>query len=138
MTTVVWDGTYMVADSQVTQGDTKDSIQKIYKVKTPVGTRLVGIAGAISTAPDVLALVSQGLDPKALVPEDMQVMIVSKDYCLMITDNNSWKQAPPCIMGTGTMAAKAAFALGYDALTAVKVACQVDLYSSGPIKKLRL
>ena len=138
MTTIIWDGTHLISDSQVTQGETKDTIQKIHKVKTPYGIRLVAFAGAIGHAPEVLALVSQGADPTQLVGEDAQVLVISKEAAVLVNNKESWKQAPPVVIGSGTMAAKAVLALGYSAEVAVKVACQVDLYSSTPIKKLKL
>lgn len=138
MTTIVWDGEYLIADSMVTQGDVKGSMQKIYKVDTPVGKRLIGFAGSVGIMQDVIEMVEKGLDPTQLVGEDSAVVIVSKDYAVCISDKENWKQQPPVILGTGRMAVLTALELGCSTEEAVKVACKIDLHSLGPIKKLKL
>lgn len=134
MTALAYDGRLIAIDSQTTQGDRKDFLRKAWEVSTPDGEDLV-VFGA-GTVEDILRCVDAMRAGTRLPPGDYHLLVVGlqetpvefcgDDTARRVTDG-------PWAGGSGAHAALGALLMGADAAHAVKVACEIDLYSGGPV-----
>ena len=139
MTTIVGDAKrkILVSDSQTSDddSDTKElNSNKVYRV--PQGW----LAGAGSTI-SIQEVVQYFMDgKKGKVPiikeaDDADFMLLSEAGIFVSgKDLRFWQTHTQDAIGSGTLAALAGMALGHTAEDACWAACQVDLYSGGPIK----
>ena len=137
MTTIVWDGKHVYADSQVTSDDMKSTMRKVVRVNSPDGPVVVAVAGEVHVLKNVLAAVKAGDPVEPLVNKNSSVLLVRKGECRVVSGKQSWPEDAPIFIGSGSAIARGAYHVGKSAAKAVAAACAVDLYSSGPVVKVR-
>lgn len=139
MTTIAVDAVagVMAADSKTSDGSVKWTAQKIERI----GESLYGAAGEVQDIEAFLAWRRRGTPPKPRIRDEAFVALeLNKDglfrweYKLKPFPPGSDKHA----IGTGAMAAMAAFEMGASAERAVEVACMVDDGSGPPLQVLTL
>lgn len=138
MTIIGYDGECMWSDSQVTEGELKSSVQKVFRVRTPDGFVLAGFAGETSTVGPVLNALKGGFSVDPLVNGNSTVLIAASDGCRVVSGKKSWPDTAPIFIGSGSAAARGAYVICGDVARSVRAACMVDLYSSLPIRKVRV
>jgi ATP-dependent HslUV protease subunit HslV len=140
MTTVAYRDGWMVADSQLTSGNTmKHRVAKIERL--PDG-RLVGLAGDWPSALRALAWIRAGGDPES-TPDDLDdatCLMVASESGVALYDSDL--TAMPLLdafaaIGSGAEYAVGAMEAGATAEEAVLIACRRDPSSSFPIHKLQ-
>ncbi|WP_285130316.1 hypothetical protein [Leclercia adecarboxylata] len=152
MTTVAWDGKTLASDSQATASDSVCTLQeqKIFyprdnEVWMVNGEKIlaVGYAGDCGAEFEVQDLMLEGLTYKsAFNPESSfgalavagegRAWIVSKD-----TDKThaaTSLQQDPYAMGSGGTIARAAMLCGKNAIEAVRITIEMDVYSGGRVQ----
>ncbi len=137
MTTIVWDGKHVYADSQVTQDDTKSTIRKVIRVNSPDGPVVVAAAGEMHVLRSVIAAVKDGRPVEPLVGGNTSVLLIKNGMCTVVSGKRSWPDEAPVFLGSGGSIAKGAYHVSKSAAKAVAAACAIDLYSSGPIVKVK-
>lgn len=138
MTIIGYDGECMWSDSQVTEGELKAAVRKVFRVRTPEGYALAGFAGETSTVGPVLNALRCGFSVEPLVNGNSTVLIATSEGCRVFSGKKSWPDTAPIFIGSGSAAARGAYAVCGDVARSVKAACAVDLYSSLPIRKVRV
>lgn len=134
MTTVVWDGSALAWDSQLTSGDVKLRGEKGRVVESSqLGQVLVVIAGDVGLLDAVCASVARGQDPATLVSDDTTVLLLTRTGLRVSESGRTVPVNEAGAWGSGMMAAYAGLHLGYGAADACKLGCSVDLYSSEPV-----
>lgn len=141
MTTVAWDGTYMVGDTQGSAGSTIFKVIKVWKVE-PKGMDPILLGGA-GSYPDIIAFkmwVEAGMDltkwPPHMRPDESTILLVKKDGTMMRFEGSPY---PLPIMekfsaiGSGGRVAMAAMEMGADAVRAVEIAKKYDLETNGEL-----
>jgi hypothetical protein len=138
MTTVVYDGRVLAADSQVSSGDRVfGKARKLFELS---GGRLLGCVGSAALWPAVVAWLEGGPEPQKRPEEKFSGILVhpggraeeiSEEFRL-------WPACVPWAGGTGESAAMAAFYCGRDAVRAVECAIALDVWSGGPIQSLNV
>ena len=133
MSVVVWDGTVLASDCQVTQVGCRFKSRKLYRV----GDALVGLVGPTDFAATFLEWFKTGADPATypanqkdandwvaalvITPERKVLKYERAPHPFDLTDN------PHVAMGSGRDYALGALACGAGARRAVEVACQYDV-----------
>lgn len=133
MTTIVWDGSSLSWDSQITQGDVKLRGEKGRKVTTPSGEALVVIAGNAGCLTAVCKLLAKGQSALGAVPKDSTAAILTAKGLSVVDEGEQWDEAGPWAGGTGLTAAHVGLHLGYSGRQACLLACDIDLHSGGPV-----
>jgi len=143
VTVIAWDGNTLAADKLVVNGNSKATLTKIFRV----GDLLVGLAGSISFASQMLNWIKEGRKPK-----DFPDSLKDKDDwvpAIVIEPNGrvlKYERTPyPTIIedkfaaiGCGRDFALAAMALGKPAREAVKLASRLDNSCGNGVDVLRL
>ena len=133
MTTVAWDGKTLAADSQVTIGNCRGRGTKL--VSNARGYIAAG-AGTFGEVLPWLAWVVSGMDPEqrpASLSEDSVVIIVPPRGCpLWFAGTHIPTKLPrrQFAIGSGSDFAVGAMAAGADAVAAVKIAADHDVYTN--------
>lgn len=135
MTTVVWDGKTLAADSQSTTGTVRGTAAKI--AKNADGFLIAG-AGSHAVVSQWIAWVMAGLPPDnqpASVDDSTLIIIDPRGRARLFADVPVAQPVPrkKWAIGSGSDIALGAMAMGADARQAVKVACKLDVYSGGKI-----
>lgn len=138
MTTLVWDGKAVYADSQCTYDDRKGVATKVFKVRTPTGRAVVAFCGDLSIREAVCACVGRGESPAPLVQDNSSVLVWSHTGVMLYCDGKGWPEEGPIFLGSGANWAQATYDLTGDGKRAVAMACKYDLYSGYPITTTRL
>jgi ATP-dependent protease HslVU (ClpYQ) peptidase subunit len=137
MTTVVCSRTAMASDSLVSDGYTKDSAKKIFRIDGS----LFGIAGDLAQAMEFLhakAGVTETIDSTR---NNWIVMELTPDHRILIYDGSVTpyeSQEPAMAIGTGSAAARAALLCGKSIRRAVEIAISIDVQSGGDVQYLKL
>lgn len=146
MTTIAYDGRYVVADGRSTVGNlvTGKKARKIWVIDLTINglTEKAIFAGAGSY--QSINMVRSHLEREdflmaevvpELEPGSFSGMVVLQDgRCYVLEDRLvPMEQEYPTALGSGTDYAMAAMALGKSAVEAVRVACDLDVYSGGEL-----
>ena len=140
MTVIAWDGKTLAADKQATLNRTTYTTTKISKH----GQALVAIVGTYVDGAAMLNWFLSGMDP-----EKFPKLYNEDDACLWVFTSDSivrFEGSPYPITvedtivsdGSGGGIALGAMLMGADAVTAVKLAMERDIYSGGGIDVLQL
>lgn len=138
MTTIVWDGTTLAWDSQLTIGDIKSTGRKDRRLSD--GSTVVVCGGYAALDQFVEDLDATGDPSEAIRRLDSDSMLVhlrTDGSCWVYTDESVWRVREACAWGSGKMSAFTCLAQGMDAKSAATMATKVDLYSSLPIRAAR-
>lgn len=146
MTTIAYDGRYVVADGRSTVGNlvTGKKARKIWVIDLTMNgfTEKAIFAGAGSY--QSISIVRSHLEREdflmaevvpELEPNSFSGLVVLQDgRCYVLEDRIvPMEQEVPTALGSGTDYAMAAMTMGKSAIEAVKVACELDVYSGGDI-----
>lgn len=137
MTTIVWDGKHLYADSQVTADDMKGTMTKAVRVQTPGGPVFAAVCGEVHVLKSVVAALKSGEAIEPLVGEGSTILLVKDGNASVVTGKESWPQDAPIFLGSGAGIARGAYHVSKSAAKAVAAACAIDLYSSAPIVRLK-
>lgn len=137
MTTLAWDGKYLYADSQVTQDDRKSTMTKALRVKTPEGFAYLAVAGEISVLYSVVTALQAGEPIEPLVNGNSTVLVIKNGVATVTSGKKSFTDTAPLFLGSGSDIAHGAYHVSKSVAKAVAAACAIDLYSSGPIVRIR-
>lgn len=147
MTTIAYDGQILATDSQCTAGGKIQNReeQKLYKYKNGEVCWYVALAGDVSTVPEVLRWLLKGMGcgqpPQAGEWWGILVMYTGGVYRAYELDNLGPHQIPkanPFSIGSGNAYAMGAMYSGLDAIQAIKVASQLDVWTNDRIQCVRL
>jgi ATP-dependent protease HslVU (ClpYQ) peptidase subunit len=135
-TTIAYDGKTMASDSQVTVGCCHKEF-KSDKIKFVAGC-VIGGAGLVDDIDVFVAwfeAVSKGKKVDKPTLRRFSAIVVRPDgkAYLYVEDCVPIRIGHPFAIGSGSRAAVSAMRCGVTARKAVEVACETDLYSSGPI-----
>ncbi|WBK39689.1 HslV family peptidase [Xanthomonas phage L522] len=138
MTTIAYDGESLACDSQVTSGSIKGKMKKFRRLP---GGGVIVVAGEIDLLDDAVQDFLDGEPPAALRDQDgqerAQFVRLDRSGCWYTSDGEWNKMYPGDAIGSGAPYALTCLHLGMSATEAVKTACQLDLYSSGPVKTFK-
>lgn len=137
MTTIVWDGKHLYADSQVSADDMKGTMTKALRVSTPEGPAFVAVAGEVCIFRSVVAALKAGEPIEQLVTGNSSVLTVREGKAVVTSGKKSWPEDAPVFIGSGSPIARGAYHVSKSAAKAVAAACAIDLYSSAPITRLK-
>jgi hypothetical protein len=157
MTTVAYDGKFLVSDSRITAGSTV-SLSPFQKIYTPepgdywevngVKVLAFGVSGNATTAEYIKEKLREGINFKTKFEEKDMIfgsIIIDENgnaYKWAVTkirkrDEDRWEflpMLPPIAIGSGQAFAMGIFAIGKNAKVAVKTACRLDKYSGGDLQ----
>jgi hypothetical protein len=131
MTIICWDGITLAADKQMTCGNTKMLVTKIFKINN----ELIGITGNASIGMEVMDWYVTGAKAADFPPANRSE---EKGASLIVVkaDKTVWKfesspvpyhvEGPFCAFGSGDLGGMVAMHLGADARTAVIAVCIYD------------
>ena len=140
MTTIVWDGHTLAVDSQMTNGNSKSIVEKLFKLE---GHGAVAGTGRIA---DLLAFRDWVL---RCMPQEARPVLLEKDVFIgfhahlengLPVCDRYWgnfasdRLLGPTAEGSGRDFALAAMRMKADSYGAVYVACQYDIYTCPPIR----
>lgn len=137
MTTLAYDGVFLYADTQVTNDELKAQMRKVYRIKGPEGYVSVAFAGDVSIIPAVLEALRAGTPIDALVSKECSLIVTTSKGARVYCGRKSWLEQAPIFVGSGSAAARGAYAVCKDVGKAVHAACEVDLYSSKPVHRVK-
>lgn len=152
MTTIVYDPETrtMAGDSQDTEGHRKMECVKIYRVNDHlIGTAGGSFAGLLFIAwfeewedePDYTDWDSHPDLTNLDLEEDFECLVIRPDGSAYLINRLFVPYEMPddiCGVGSGSGVAMGAMMAGADVKKAVKIACKIDAYSSGPIQSMKL
>lgn len=133
MTTVAWDGKTLAADSQVTIGNCRGHGTKL--VSNEAGYVAAGAGNFCDVLP-WLAWVAAGMDPEqqptSLDAESTLIIVPPRGAPLWFAGTHIPIKLPrkKFAIGSGSDFAMGAMAVGADAVTAVKIAADHDVYTN--------
>lgn len=140
MTTVVYCKGVLAADSQATDSQVWRT-RKIERLQTSAGELLVGWCGQVFAAQVFLEWLKNDKNRKPDIGnEDFEAIVIAETGRVTIWNQSlvPWKpRAKFFAVGSGAPAALAAMYCGKSAVEAVKIACKIDPWSSGPIHSLK-
>ena len=137
MTIIVWDGKHLYADSQVSADDMKGTMTKALRVPTPEGPVFCAVAGEIHILRSVIAALKAGEPIEPLVSGNSSVLLVKNGSATVVSGKKSWPDDAPIFIGSGSPIARGAYHVSKSAAKAVAAACAIDMYSCGPVTKLK-
>lgn len=142
MTTIAWDGTALVTDSQSNWGDNLKGGESFKKLHRRVGLfEAVALAGEVRSMPIVLAALSS-VNPNAQ-PLGVEVSGICVDGKGVAWDYDAFHGTFERIrgkkaIGSGWAIATAAMRAGADAPTALKITCDLCLFTGGRLQTYRV
>jgi len=152
MTTVAWDGVTLASDSQASAGDAICTLreQKIFYPSdderwTVNGEKIsaIGYSGDCGAEFEVQDLMRTGLNYKSVFnPESSfgAIAVIGSDRAYLISKDTDKTHASISLqldsyaIGSGGMIARAAMHCGKNAVDAVRVAIEIDVYSGGAVQ----
>lgn len=147
MTVIAWDGTTLAADKLMCNGNTKQTVTKIFK--TPIKGRhyLLAVTGCLSIGMEMVDWYFNGAD-HAEYPSASRAESGGASLIVVKPDSTVWKyESSPspfkiegafCAFGSGDTAALCAMECGADARRAVEAACKYDASCGNGIDTLTL
>ncbi|KAB0556220.1 hypothetical protein [Pantoea stewartii] len=151
MTTIAWDGSTLASDSQSTSNDVICTLNE-QKIFTPTEKQwsvngevvlAVGTAGDCGIELQLFEMMEAGLTHKSQFtpePSFTALAVTGKGRMWIISKNTGDAHASISLQldgyatGSGGMIARAAMHCGKDAIGAVEVATQLDVFSGGKIQ----
>jgi ATP-dependent protease HslVU (ClpYQ) peptidase subunit len=133
MSTIAFDGTIIATDSQVTDGAfVFGSMQKLYYLK---GGAIVALCGSLSLYSAVVDWLDGGVKPEIKEGDNLNGIIVHPDgtFFEISSQLRIFETCIPWAGGSGQNIALAAMRCGKNAAEAVALACEMDIYSGGPV-----
>ncbi|AAP58718.1 50L [Xanthomonas phage Xp10] len=139
MTSIAFDGKSLACDSQVTSGSLKGRMDKFRRLP---GGGVIIVAGEVELIDQAVQDFLDGEPPETLRDADgmerAQFVRLDRSGCWYTSDGTWNKFYPGDAIGSGAAYAITAMHLGLDAKKAVMVACDLDLYSSRPVKTFKM
>lgn len=143
MTTIAYRGGVLAADSRAYSGGAAPIGAKVKIHRLPDGT-LFGVSSNNVGADTLLRRwVEGGCQPAEsgdLKPDSFSVLLIRPDGAVFYANDNldlsGPLSAPFFAIGSGKEAALGAMVMGADARRAVEVACELDMWSGGPVTVL--
>lgn len=140
MTCIAWDGHTLAADKRALRSGLPTTVTKVARV----GDMLIGFAGDLAGAMEMVAWIAAGAKPEALPANQrtdsfVDVLCVMPDGKVLLYERGPIPyQAEQRFVATGSGRdfAMAAMHLGKTAAEAVEVACLFDMYSGNGIDTL--
>lgn len=131
----------MAGDRRITIGDKGDLLtcpEKARKVVRFRDGRLFGAAGNYGACVEVREAARKNLPAPKLA--NVEALMVHPDGVLWAYDDKRWFKikAPFAALGTGSLGALCAMAVGADPVAAVRAACRFDPISGGGVDVVRL
>jgi hypothetical protein len=121
----------MCSDSFWFSGDECGPIRKVYRIRR----ELVGLAGDLVTINKWLEAYRKG----AVLKGDCTALRLSKAGLQTWTSPDGWTDAGKAFaIGSGGKAARAAMAAGASCRRAVRIVCDIDAGTGGPVRLYRL
>lgn len=137
MTTIVWDGEHIYTDSQFTESEMKSLGEKAWRIVTPDGPVVAALCGEFHREPAIRRALADGEPVEGLVGPDSSLLVVGRTEARQYADGKSWPVSAPVFLGSGSGPAQGAYYVAKHASVAIKAAIALDLYSSGPVRRLR-
>lgn len=144
MTTIAFKDGILAADSLITEGNERVGfITKIGRLECGV---LYGAAGRLSTAQKFMAWVETGMDgdPPDFTDKDGDQngkgFVIIDSEIIEFGAHGAVDKIPLVTsysIGSGAAYARGAMEAGLSAEEAVKVACEIDVFSGGPVQTLQ-
>lgn len=139
MSTLVYRDGVIVAESQITSGNTivPGSAKKIHRLG---GGAIYGYVGSLELGALMKELIEQGADEyPELADQNYEGLILGKNGEKLFYEGRGWYplDLPYIAMGSGRDYAYGAMALGASAAQALKAAMTLDTGSSGKVVKLK-
>jgi ATP-dependent protease HslVU (ClpYQ) peptidase subunit len=143
MTVIAWDGTTLAADKRAVANNMRFNVTKIKKIRG----HLVFSAGDFDSANMLFKWFEDGAKPDSyptcqndkdrwvvliVITPDKQILRYEKEPVSYVIEE------PFAAVGSGRDYAMAAMAMGANAIEAVKIACQFDIYCGDGIDTLTL
>lgn len=139
MTTIAYDGTTLACDSQVTAGTVKGRLPKYRRLP---GGAVMLVAGEVDLLDEAVEDYLAGRPPEVPRDQDGQerATFVRLDKTgAWYSGEGEWSRMyPGDALGSGSPYALTCLHLGLDAKKAVQTACELDLYSGGPVKTFKI
>lgn len=139
MTSIAYDGSSLACDSQVTSGTVKGKMAKFRRL--PGGGVMI-VDGEIDLLDDAVQDFLDGEAPAILRDADgmerAQFVRLDRSGCWYTSDGEWNKMYPGDALGSGAAYAITAMHLGLGAKQAVRVACDLDLYSCTPVRTFQI
>lgn len=138
MTTIAFDGKTVAADS-LCVGECRHRVQKLVRIDG----KIIGCSGGWSDANRFIRWVKEGCPAEDTpeLSEEFNALVVHPDGSYIVFENALEPMTfddPFFAIGSGQAAAMGAMRAGANAKRAVEIACDVDPYSLGPVKTMRL
>lgn len=140
MTTIAFDGKTLAADKQATVSEMKSTTSKLYMVDG----KAVGICGNAIKAMEFINWMlkkRKGKKPELDRHEYVEFIMVDLNTGECWVTDKSLALLPyhaPCAIGSGSLAALAVMRLGHDAVKAIEIASEVDVYTGCGIDKVQV
>lgn len=135
MTTIAFDGKTLCADSQVTSGGLKfGAAKKLWRLESGA---LLAMSGDIGLCYQVMLWLNGKSDkPTRTSDESVSGLLIEPDGSAWeySTDLHRFPARAPWAGGTGETIAMTAMRCGKTAQEAVELACEMDIYTSGPLQ----
>ena len=138
MTTIVWDGLTLATDSQANCGHHKAGkhVKKLWRNIGPF--KAVALSGDVAAFPIVLDVFDSMEPGTPSMSLDVEGVVLDEDHVAWEFDGKHWtftRMPKHSAHGSGWALATAAMKGGADAVSALKITCELDLYSGGRVQK---
>jgi len=145
MTTIAYDGKIIAGDGRITAGATiiGGDCKKLLYVQTTAHRCIVAFAGDLVVKTRFNNWVAGGMTAKGwaeleLDDGEFEAFVTTKDGILYFSDSkHPVEYAAPCATGSGMDFALAAMKAGKNAVEAVELASELDIYTGGEITAYR-
>jgi len=132
MSVIAWDGSHIVADNQVTEGNVPKRTKKLFRIQRNGVIHGVGFVGMAGEGMDMVRWWREGADADEMpaYPET-SLIVATRDFCISWDDGLAIPytiQERYAAYGSGSYYADSALALGKTARQAVLHAIKHDIY----------
>ena len=140
MSTVAWDGTYLVGDCQATWGGVPVKTRKVMMVPFKRTNYLIGWVGSESQGIKFVEhFTKSGLDGRPELSDGTEVMVICRNWARVESgrDTSDVMNERLWAIGSGSGYALGALHHGATAEEAVQIATTLDVYTGMGIEKIR-
>ena len=138
MTTIAYDGKHLAADRLITNGDHRYG--EATKIHTLADGRTFAAAGAMDFIHAVMAWLNGSDKPEIKDNDSFIGLVVAKNGDAQEISQNLriWPACIPWAGGTGEAFALTAMKCGKNAIEAVEIAIEMDIYSGGKVESCQI
>lgn len=140
MTTVIWDGKQMIADTLMVWGGTMQKVEKLFRHQDI----LMGIAGSYVEGSAFVLWVKSGMSldawPPCITKDNCTCLMVHKDGRVLRFEGSPYPTPvlePYTAIGSGTDFVLGAMAHGATAIEAMEIAKKLDVSTGGELTVLQ-